>query len=85
MEEEMTSIIDNKTWSLEELPAGHRAIGLKWVFKLKHDKDDQVVKHKAQLVAKGYVQEGIYFSEVFNPVARLESVRLLLVIVVHHS
>jgi hypothetical protein len=35
MEEEMTSITYNKTWSMEELPAGHRAIGLKWVLKLK--------------------------------------------------
>jgi hypothetical protein len=35
MEEEMASITYNKTWSMEELPAGHRAIGLKWVLKLK--------------------------------------------------
>jgi hypothetical protein len=86
MEKEMTSITDNKTWSMEELSAGHRAIGHKWVFKLKHNEDSQVVKHKACLVAKRYVQkEGIDFSEVFAPVARLESMHLLLVIVVHHS
>jgi hypothetical protein len=86
MEEEMKLITDNKTWSMEELPAGHRAIGLKWVFKLKRNEDSQVVKHKARLVAKGYVQnEGIDFSEVFAPVARLESVRLLLAIAAHHS
>ena len=86
MQEEMSSITDNKTWSLQELPAGHRAIGLKWVFKLKRNEEGQVVKHKARLVAKGYVQkEGVDFSEVFAPVARLESVRLLLVIAGHHS
>jgi hypothetical protein len=86
MEEEMKSITDNKTWSMEEMPAGHRAIGLKWVFKLKRNEDSQVVKHKARLVAKGYVQkEGIDFSEVFAPVARLESVRLLLTIAAHRS
>jgi hypothetical protein len=39
MQEEMSSITDNKTWSLEELPAGHRAIGLKWVFKLKRNEE----------------------------------------------
>jgi hypothetical protein len=78
MEEEMESITDNKTWSMEELPAGHRAIGLKWVFKLKRNEDGQV--------AKGYVQkEGIDFSEVFTLVVRLESARLLLAIAVHHS
>jgi hypothetical protein len=63
-----------------------RSIGLKWVFKLKRNEEGQVVKHKAHLVAKGYVQkEGIDFNEVFAPVARLESVRLLLAIAAHHS
>jgi hypothetical protein len=63
-----------------------RSIGLKWVFKLKRNEEGQVVKHKAHLVTKGYVQkEGIDFNEVFVPVARLESVRLLLAIAAHHS
>ena len=65
---------------------GHRAIGLKWVFKLKRNEEGEVVKHKAHLVAKGYVQkQGVDFEEVFAPVARLESVRLLLAIAAYHS
>jgi hypothetical protein len=49
------------------------------VYKLKKDTAGVIVKHKAKLVAKGYVQrEGIYFDEVFAPVARLDSVRSLL-------
>jgi hypothetical protein len=55
------------------------------VFNLKRNEDGQVVKHKACLVAKGYVKERIDFSEVFTRVARLELVRLLLAIAVHHS
>jgi hypothetical protein len=51
MLEEMAAIERSKTWHLTKLPAGQRAIGLKWVFKLKKD-----AKHKARLVAKGYVQ-----------------------------
>jgi hypothetical protein len=61
------------------------------VFKVKRDERGAVVKHKARLVARGFVQrEGVDFEEVFAPVAHMESVRLLLVLVaakdwpVHH-
>ena len=38
-----------------------------------------VTRNKARLVAQGYTQiEGIDFDETFAPVARLESIRLLL-------
>ena len=44
------------------------------------------MKHKARQVAKGYVQkQGVDFEEVFAPVARLESIRLLLEIAAHYS
>ena len=73
------------------MPAGHKAIGLKWVFKLKKNSDGEVIKHKAPLVAKGYVQqEGIDFDEVVAPVACLDTVRVILTLVankgwqVHH-
>ena len=55
MIEEMTSIEENRTWHLVDLPLGHRPIGLRWVFKVKKNGDGMVVKHKACLVAKGYV------------------------------
>jgi len=49
------------------------------VFKVKKDPAGNVVKHKARLVAKGYAQkQGVDFDEVFAPMARLETVRLLL-------
>ncbi|KAF0929800.1 hypothetical protein E2562_025938 [Oryza meyeriana var. granulata] len=73
------------------LPTGHCAIGLKWVYKTKCDVHGHIVKHKAQLVAKGYVhQHGVDFEEVFAPVAWLESVRTILAVAadedwcVHH-
>uniref|UniRef100_A0ACD6A2Q2 Uncharacterized protein n=1 Tax=Avena sativa TaxID=4498 RepID=A0ACD6A2Q2_AVESA len=84
MQEEMDSIIGNHTWEISALPAGHRAIGLKWVFKVKRDPAGNVVKHKARLVAKGYAQcQGVDFEEVFAPVARMEIVRLLLALAAH--
>ncbi|WVZ58547.1 hypothetical protein U9M48_008813 [Paspalum notatum var. saurae] len=68
-----------------------RAIGLKWVFKVKKDEHGAVVRHKARLVVKGYAQRhGIDYDEVFAPVARMEAVRLLLALAaqegwqVHH-
>lgn len=56
MKVEMQAIEENKTWDVSELPKGQKAIGLKWVFKLKKDPDGKIVKHKARLVAKGYAQ-----------------------------
>ena len=79
MESELQSIERNNTWTLTKLAPNHKAIGLKWVFKLKRDAVGNVVKHRARMVAKGYVQEkGIDFKEVFAPVARLETIRLIL-------
>jgi hypothetical protein len=84
MEEELKSIRDNDTWSLADLPRDQHAIGLKWMYKVKRNENGAIVKYKARLVAKGYVQRpGIDFEEVFAPVARLESVRLLLAIAAH--
>jgi len=81
----------NKTWELVQLPAGHRPISLKWVYKLKKDEKGMVTRHKARLVARGFVQqEGIDFEDAFVPVARMESVRVLLALaaqegwMVHH-
>jgi hypothetical protein len=86
MTEEIDSIVDNSTWELVELPPGHQAIGLKWVFKVKSDEHGNVIRHKARLVAKGYVQRaGIDFDEVFAPVARMESVRLMLALAAHEG
>jgi len=47
MQLEMDAVERNRTWELADLPAGYRAITLKWVFKLKKDEAGAVVKHKA--------------------------------------
>ena len=77
----MKAIEENKTWQLIDSPLGCRPISLKWVYKVKQDELGAIVKHKARLITRGFVQrEGINFKEVFAPVARMESVHLLLVL-----
>jgi hypothetical protein len=79
MLKEIKSIEDNGTWYLAYLPLGHRAIGPKWVYKVKRDEHGDIVKHKARLVVKGYSQcRGVNYDEVFALVARLDSVSLLI-------
>jgi hypothetical protein len=54
-------------------------VGTKWVFHNKQDEHGVVTRNKARLVAKGYSQvEGLEFGETYAPVARLESIRILL-------
>ena len=78
-EDEISSIEKNKTWELVDLPMGVRPIGLKWIFKIKRNADGTITKYKARLVAKGYVQkQGVDYDEVFAPVARIETIRLVI-------
>jgi hypothetical protein len=61
-------------------------VGTKWVFRNKQDEHGVVTRNKARLVAKGYAQvAGLDFEETFAPVARLESIRILLAYAAHHS
>jgi hypothetical protein len=51
MKAKMDVVEKNRTWELADLPRGHRAITIKWVFKLKNDEVGTIIKHKARLVA----------------------------------
>ena len=60
-------------------PTHKRAIGVKWVYRTKLNSDGSINKHKARLVVKGYAQMfGVDFSKTFAPVARLDTIRMLL-------
>jgi hypothetical protein len=84
MQEEMASIEGNQTWVLCDHSPGRRVISLKWVFKVKRDEKGDVAKYKARFVMKGYEhRRGIDYDEVFAPVARLDTVRLLIALASH--
>ncbi|GJU68541.1 retrovirus-related pol polyprotein from transposon TNT 1-94, partial [Tanacetum coccineum] len=79
MQEELTQFKTNDVWCLVPPLENQTIIGTKWVFKNKLDENGVVSRNKARLVAQGYnQQEGIDFDETYAPVARLESIRILL-------
>lgn len=84
MDEEFQAIQRNDTWDLVAAPMNKKIIGLKWIYKTKFNANGEVQNYKARLVARGYVQEkGIDYEDVFFPVARLETVKLILSIAAH--
>ena len=84
MNEEIRAIERNNTWELTDLPKGARPIGVKWVYKKKTNAEGEVERYKARLVVKGYKQkEGIDY-EVFAPVTRMETIRLLISLAAQH-
>lgn len=71
MKQEIDAINANKTWELVALPVGRKAVGCKWVFKIKYGLNSQIIRYKARLVAQGYTQKfGEDYNEVFAPVVK---------------
>eukprot|EP00253_Pinus_taeda_P002976 PITA_02976 len=79
MNEEYHSLLANDTWDLVPLPKGRKLVRCKWVYRTKYGPDGKVDKHKARLVAKGFSYvEGIDYTKTFSPVAKMNSIRLVL-------
>ena len=85
MQEELNNFTRNQVWTLVERP-DQNVIGTKWIFRNNQNEHGVVVRNKARLVAQGFTQvEGLDFGETFAPVARLESIRILLAYAAHHD
>jgi hypothetical protein len=85
MQEELNNFTMNEVWHLVPRP-NQNVVGTKWVFRNKQDEHGVVTRNKARLVAKGYSQvEGLDFGETYAPVARLESIRILVAYDTYHG
>jgi len=83
MNEEMAALDANATWELVALPEDKKAIGCKWVYKVKHNADGSMSRYKTRLVAKGYAQTyGINYEETYSPVAKMITIRAIIAMVV---
>jgi len=79
MNEELMAIEKKNKWKLTDLPKEHKAIDVKWVYKVKVKENGEIDIYKARLVAKGFEQrKGYDYEEIFSPVARMEIVRLII-------
>lgn len=79
MEAEMKSLKANDVWELVNLPTAKKAVGSKWVYKVKTGVDGSIERYKARLVAQGFTQiYGADYDETFCPVVRQESLHILI-------
>ncbi|WJZ95499.1 hypothetical protein VitviT2T_014267 [Vitis vinifera] len=79
MQEELNQFERSEVWELVPRLQNQSVIGTRWVFRNKMDENGIIIRNKARLVAQGFNQEErIDYEETFAPVARSESIRMLL-------
>ena len=85
-EEEINSLNANGTWDIVPLPKDRKAIGSRWVFKIKRNADGSIERYKARVVAKGFSQRpGLDYIEVFAPTFRMASIRTIIALAAKHD
>ena len=86
MDEEYLSLMVNDTWDLVPLPKGRKIVRCKWIYRTKYASYGSVGRLMERLVAKHFSQvEGIDYNETFSPVAKMNSIHLVLSLVALHN
>ncbi|KAL6198159.1 hypothetical protein ACLB2K_027951 [Fragaria x ananassa] len=86
MHDELKALDDNHTWSIVPLPKGQKLVGARWIYKLKYHSDDTLERHKTRLVARAFTQTfGVDYKETFAPVAKMNTVIVLLYVAINHG
>ena len=84
MNEVMGALVQNHTWDIVQKPIGKILVGCRWVFTIKYRSDGTLERYKARLVAKVYTQTyDIYYKETSAPVAKMNTIRILISLIVN--
>ena len=82
MQEEFKSLQDNETWELAPFPSGRKLMQCKWAYRTKVVADGFGIKYKSSLASKFFSRvKGAEYIETFAPIAKMDSMRLVLAIV----
>lgn len=84
MDKEFQSLEDYHTWIVVSKPKGKKILETKWVFRIKDGNEEP--EYKARVVVRGFQQNGQFYCwEIYAPVAKLPTVRVLLALATFHQ
>ena len=86
VQDELSSLRANQTWTIVERPKGKNIVDCKWVFAIKADEAGNPIRYKARLVARGFSQQYLVdYNETFAPIARISSFLIMLAFADQHD